>query len=257
MTAYIHGIDISRYQYDEGLTHKFDFKKAKAKGAKFCGIRATVGDYYTDATLERNVKGAQDAGLVPMPYTVPAYHDGSVKPRVIQPEIAVQRYLDAVGKYDIDPDANVLDLEIIRGTYAQTRAHWKQFAKALVKHTASLTWYTRKTIADPVMTLDAAFWRKWWNWHANYTAAAQPVIATFVDTWHCWQYSSTGFGKDYGAYSTNIDRNWMKPEMFAAITNQAIPQPVPEPTPIPVPEMPQILNEIIINGVKYTGEMKR
>jgi len=253
MTDYIHGIDISKWQYDKELTHKFDFTKAKAKGAQFCAIRATVGDYYTDATLERNVKGCQDAGLVPMTYSAPAYSDGEYRPRVIQPETAVQRYLDAVGPYDIDPDANVLDLEIIRGTYAQTRMHWKMVAKLLVEQTGGMTWYTRKNIADPIMTPDAAFWRKYWNWFANYTTAAQPVIADFVDTWHCWQYSSTGYGKEYGAYSPNIDRNWMKPEMFAAITGQAQPDPDPQPGP----EYPVLLTEIIINGIIYRGEMRR
>ena len=252
MTEYLHGIDISRWQYDEGLTHKFDFTKAKAMDAEFCGIRATVGDYYTDPTLERNVKGAQDAGLVPMPYAVPAYHDGSNKPRIIKPETAVQRYLDAVGPYDIDPDANVLDLEIVRGTYAQTRLHWKQFAKLLVGHTKSMTWYSRKSIADPIMTPDASFWRKWWNWHANYTTATQPVIADFVDTWHCWQYSSTGYGKAYGAWSPNIDRNWMKIEMFAAITNTVI---TPAPEPEPQPEEHNIT--ITIDNITYSGKVTR
>ena len=250
MTEYLHGIDISRWQYDEGLTHKFDFKKAVEMKAKFCGIRATVGDYYTDPTLERNVKGAQDAGLVPMSYAVPAYHDGSNKPRIIKPETAVQRYLDAVGPYGIDPDANVLDLEIVRGTYAQTRLHWKQFAKLLVGHTKSMTWYSRKSIADPIMTPDASFWRKWWNWHANYTTATQPVIADFVDTWHCWQYSSTGYGKAYGAWSPNIDRNWMKIEMFAAITNKVVP-----PQPEPEPQDNNIT--ITLDGVTYSGKVIR
>ena len=253
MTDYVFGFDISRWQYNEDLTYVFDWKKAKAKGIRFAGIRATVGDYYTDATLDRNVKGAQDHDIIPMPYTVPAYHDGSVNQRIIKPADAIDRYMNAIAKYDIEDAAHVLDLEIVRGGNTKTGACYKQTAVELLKHIPFFTWYTNANVGQNVMAGHAAFWNKYLAWIANYTDAAEPYLAPWMDGWECWQYTATAVGSDYGAWSESIDLDRMRPALFDVISKGTTPPPV-EP---PVPQPDTIQASITIDGKVYAGTLLR
>lgn len=247
----IFGIDTSRYQYDAELKKNFDWKKAKSEGVRFAGIRATVGDYYTDPTLDRSIKGAQDNEIVPVPYCVPAINDGALPRRSISPSDTIDRFLNAINKYDIDEDAHVLDLEIVRSSNYLTGRYYKAVAKEFLKHASTFIWYSNQNIAETVMAPDAAFWNKYHFWVASYTKAQVPAMPKWASNWSCWQYSSTGDGLGYGAASRYIDLNRMKPELFTAITTHKSPEPIVNL------EMPEKLVELSINGVLYTGEMVR
>lgn len=60
----IKGVDVSRWQGD------IDWAKLAADGVLWAGIRASVGNYYTDRTFEFNYDGAWDVGILPFPYHV-------------------------------------------------------------------------------------------------------------------------------------------------------------------------------------------
>jgi hypothetical protein len=160
--------------------------------------------------------------------------------------------LNAVAPYGIDDEGHVLDLEIVRGGAVKSGAQYKAEAVELLKHIKGLSWYTNANIGDTVMVGFASFWRKHFGIIANYTTAAQPVLPKWLDDWHCWQYTSTARGSDYGAWSKAIDLNRMKAEMWQAITNQTVP-PVP-----PVPPAPDTIQaSITIDNRLYTGTLTR
>jgi GH25 family lysozyme M1 (1,4-beta-N-acetylmuramidase) len=66
MPIYTLGTDVSRYN-DNGLPPYIDFKKMAAKGVIYTVIRLTSG-ITEDRDAEKNVKAAQDAGMIAMGY---------------------------------------------------------------------------------------------------------------------------------------------------------------------------------------------
>ena len=125
------GIDVSRWQ-NAPITNSagqiigykpLNYAKAKAAGVTFAGVRATVGDYYTDPCFEMNYQGFMEQEIDTNPYLVVAPADG--QGRKITAERHVAEYLEsaneliaAVPQIQIAPI--VLDCELDRGQTAAT-----------------------------------------------------------------------------------------------------------------------------------------
>ena len=91
------GVDVSRWQGD------IDWAKLAADGVLWAGVRASVGNYYTDRTFEFNYDGAWDVGILPFPY------------HVINPKNSVESQL-ARYKTSLDgrrPVMTVVDAELV------------------------------------------------------------------------------------------------------------------------------------------------
>jgi lysozyme len=242
MTETLLGVDVSHWQ---GV---MDWRKANNAGVKFAFIKATEGLNWYDPQFSANVSGAREYEI---PVGIYHYWRGLVAPELQFANI-IKSY-EAIEIGDTIPIA--IDVESHDGpTPTQTRDMLAKFVQLLIDETGKLpTNYTSKERWDRyVAQYDR--WEELPLWVANWDTS-EPILPRDWSSWYIWQYKKENNGYKYGAeQGKQIDLNYVKP---AYLEFYGIGQSQPEPTPIPAPEMPQILNEIIINGVKYTGEMKR
>ena len=238
MTDYLLGVDVSHWQ---GV---MDWRKAKDAGVQFAFIKATEGVDYVDYQLKNNVAGCQ---YVDMPFAI--YHFW----RPLTSPLLQYNNIIKAWEYANKPPI-VLDVEDTAGlTPKQNMETLVLLIQLLVDKTGKLpTIYTSNEKwkrVDPYPR-----WKELPLWVANYKVSV-PLLPRDWKSWYVWQYTSEGNGAWYGAKSKVIDLNIVKPAYleYYGIGQQ---QP-PAPPPVPQPTMPEILTEIIINGVKYTGEMRR
>jgi lysozyme len=197
------GIDISRYQTVS------DWNALAAK-IKFVAIRATVGDYYTDAVFPSHWAGAGNAGVLKTAYHVIAPADTLIT-RKISAEAQMNLFFSAMG--DIEPDLPiVLDCELARN---QT----KDYITAITARCIELVHsrygrmpiiYTRKTWFDyytnphplfPLCDLFAA------RYSTTLTGPWSDGYYKFRDwqDWEFWQWSASG---TLPGISSPVDMDW-------------------------------------------------
>ena len=239
MTELLLGVDVSHWQ------GKMDWRKTMQAGVQFAFIKATEGSTYTDLQFMANVNGCK---MQDIPYAI--YH-------FWRPLVSPENQFTNISKayHQAYKPPIVLDVEDTAGlTPKQNMQSLAMLVQLVIENTGKLP--TIYTSAEKWKRVDLyPRWKELPLWVANY-GVNEPALPRDWKYWFAWQYTSAGDGAKYGAPSKFIDLNYVKPA-YLEFYGIGQPQPVPEPTPIPVPEMPQILNEIIINGIIYRGEMRR
>lgn len=165
------GIDVSRYQ------GAVDWPEVKEAGYIFVAIRATVGDFMTDPQFYANWNGAKDAGML-----VTAYH---VVDPLRTPQSQVAHFMNTLN--DRVPDLPlVLDCELDRGLAKQKIQANIEAQVRLLPMTPLI--YTNQSFGNNHMLGNCGCEL----WVANYTAAPEPRLPKWWQTWRLWQHSCTG-----------------------------------------------------------------
>ncbi len=248
----VSGIDVSRWQGE------IDWPAVADRGYKFAGIRASVGDYYTDPTFEFNFDGAITNGIIPLPY------------HVIRPDIDVP---GNVGRFEQalngrEAPGYVLDAELHGGASREKvreRTYWMLEA---MKETMSGRWDP-----DPEILVYTAdwFWSPWigegktdelasgWPaeydlWVANYhwptvQAPVLPIGWRERALWSVWQHTDRG---QVPGIQAAVDLNFMKFELYQKLggdPDEGPPMPGPgEPIKITL-EVPEGMVEVKIKEI--------
>ena len=224
------GCDVSRWQGD------IDWPLLASQGVLWAGIRASVGDYYTDRTFEFNYDSATDAGILPFPYhVVNANHP-------VEAQLA--RY-----KLSLDgrkPVMTVVDAEVIGSVsniILRRRHVW--FVRDGMRDIGG-QWilYTNKNFAETHLKDGYQGWM--WGeqiplWVASYGAndgevpptPPYPRMPYQWDVWHAWQY--TDKGKLLGGSAADIDLDLMDDGFYS---NLRVRSGIPEPGDVGIPTPP-------------------
>jgi GH25 family lysozyme M1 (1,4-beta-N-acetylmuramidase) len=189
------GLDVSHHQGDN-----IDWQQVKADGISFAFIKATQSTTFLDDCLDRNIKGAKNAGI-----KVGVYHyakfitESSAK---AEAEFFVSKIKD----YDIDLPL-VLDLEdevhkhIPKLTLSRLALVWFQTVEKLTGKKTML--YTGSYFARD--QLDNTL-KDYPLWVAHYNTN-KPLDNSTWDKWSIWQYTSTG---KVDGIDGNVDMNYME-----------------------------------------------
>lgn len=179
--AYLHGIDVSRYQ------NKIDWA-AVARNVSFVSIKATEGADFTDPSFHVNWAGAHANGIVRT-----AYHFAhpSVS-AVAQADYFVDAVNSAGGYANSSTMQLMLDLEDADKESPSVVWAWVQAFSARVKVRTGrpLLMYTgfyfwRDSVGNPTDNLDAPLWI------AAYIPT--PLIPTaWAGVWTFWQHADNG-----------------------------------------------------------------
>ena len=204
---YADGADVSRYQ------HPCNYPLGYQRGLRFVVIRATVGDYYTDATLRDSWNGYKEAGCLVSAYlvTAPRATDGG---RVITADAHLDRFFNAVS--GLKPDLPwVVDAELARG---EEKKIITQLQKDVVIGLSNVQKrmpiiYTRSNWWDFYVYSDP-LWSTCDLWPARYNSSLtgpwSDGYCKFRDwkTWKFWQYTSHADGKYFGFNSLDGDLDY-------------------------------------------------
>jgi lysozyme len=192
----IKGIDVSRWQGE------INWQLVAAAGCKFAGIRATVGNYYTDPHFARNREGAEQFEIYPLFYHV-VCPGNSISSQV-------DRFMGVVGK--IGSARPVMDVELTKG---QTKIKITEVAKGCIEDVTQVC-------GKPAMPYsNAYFWNTYivddgWSmeyekWIANYRTTPPPALPRAWSTWKLWQWSNKGMwpgitgAVDLNYFNGNLD----------------------------------------------------
>lgn len=232
------GVDVSRWQGD------IDWPLLASQGVLWAGIRASVGDYYTDRTFEFNYDGAAEAGVLPFPYHV-------VNPNnEVDGQIA--RYLLSLDGRK--PVMTVVDAELkgsVTNTILRRRHSW--FIRDGMREVPG-QWilYTNKAFAETHLKAGYMGWE--WGaqiplWVASYgvndgnvpSTPPYPRMPYQWERWYAWQY--TDKGKLLGGSAADIDLDLMDDDFYTNLrVRSGIAEPgssVPVPPPIDEPTILQ------------------
>lgn len=222
----VSGIDVSRWQ------NAIDWSKIADAGYKYAGIRASVGNFYTDPRFEENFDGAIVNGIIPLPY------------HVIRPDFDVAsnlgRFKEALNGREAS--GYVLDVELHGGQDDQVvkhRTHWLLRGMQetwpddeIIVYTAD--WFWTPWIGVGKTDDIAASWpAEYALWTANYywptlREPRTPVGWRGLRLWEIWQHTNRG---RVSGISVNVDQNFMKLPLFAKLGGDG--EPPPE-QPIPI-----------------------
>ena len=239
MSETLLGVDVSHWQ---GV---MDWRKAKKAGVQFAFIKATEGLNWVDPQFKNNMDGCR---YVDIPFGIYHFWRG-----LVSPELQAANFMKAY-TYVGGGIPFAIDVEAHDGiTPKQTKISIAKLVQLLINETGKLpTIYTSKEKWDRyVEAYDR--WKELPLWVANWDNVS-PVLPRDWSSWYIWQYKVEDNGYKYGAeQGKQIDLDHVKDAYldFYGIDVEVEPAPQPQPT------MPDLLTEIIINGVKYTGEMKR
>jgi uncharacterized protein (TIGR03382 family) len=184
----VKGIDVSYYQ------GAIDWPTVKADGVVYAFIRTSDGTYH-DPKFDTYWAESRAAGV-----KHGAYHFF----RPAGDPIAQADYLLSKigGKLEADDLPPVLDVEAADGVPAATIAAnirlWSDHVEAAIGRKPIIYtgfYFWRDSVGNPDIHQDPL-------WHAQYTTASCPNIATAWPDWEFWQYSSTG---SVGGISGNVD----------------------------------------------------
>ena len=178
----IRGIDVSKYQHDNGKP--INWAAAKKSGVRFAFIKATGGSNRVDPWFEREWAAAGRAGIIRG-----AYHYADPSHSAVE---QAARVVSVVGSTREANDLGiVLDLESSGGLGPAALAKWA--------HTF-LTQVERRTGRVPILYTYPNFWHT--KMRDNRTFGAYPLwLARYGDRpaplpgwdrWTFWQHSSTG-----------------------------------------------------------------
>jgi GH25 family lysozyme M1 (1,4-beta-N-acetylmuramidase) len=184
------GIDVSRWQGE------INWSRVAEAGYRFVGIRATIGNYYTDPWFYVNWAEAMEAGLL-----VSAYH-------VVVPDrpadSQIERFFDVLAdrRSDFPP---VLDVEVRRGASPEDITTCFEACADLVQQADGRrpVIYTARWFWDRYV-LDSPEWTDFDLWVAHYGVESPRLPGGWAE-WRFWQYSDHGRVPGIG---TPTDLNW-------------------------------------------------
>ena len=228
----LQGIDVSHYQ------GKMNWEKAKAAGVQFAFIKATEGISYVDTQFKANVDGCIETGI---PYAIYHFWRPLVSPLL--------QYGNIAKAYEYAKCPIVIDVEDTAGlTTKQNMEMLVMLIQLLIDKTGKLP--TIYTSAEKWKRIDPyPRWKELPLWVANY-GVTSPALPRDWNDWMVWQYSSTGSGAKYGAESTNIDLDYVKPAYLEYYGIGTQPEPEPEPEPV------EHDITITLDGVTYSGKVR-
>lgn len=220
-----HGCDVSRYQ------HPCDYKKGADQGLQFVFVRASVGDYYSDASLRDSINGYRDQGCLVSAYLVTAPKDPSYTRR-ISAQAHLDRFFNTIGDLKFDFPA-VIDAELDRGENIPTITQLQRdVVIGLYNHYNEYPIiYTRQTWWDTYVAHDT-LWHHCDLFPARYaswlTSPWSDGHCKFRDwnEWKFWQYTSHADGPYWGFNSLNGDLDWFNGDTAAMYCYAGLPQPL-------------------------------
>jgi len=244
------GIDLSRWQgWPDDPVYPSDppnWPLLASQGVLFAGIRATVGDYYTDPMFGWNYDNAVQVGIIPIPYWVLQTN--------LESDAQAERYLNTLDGRKTWVD--VADVEVLNSGSLTSRGRALHYGMdSIESETHAMQWiYTRKYFWDANMP--SGFLEDFNDrplWVASYgrndgLVPASPPYPMLPDDWDaqvCWQYTEKC--KDQlllsAVASLQLDLNLMTDAMYNALLVRSgitppvvtLPDPVPTPEPDPAP----------------------
>jgi lysozyme len=206
----IHGIDVSRHQ---GEVNWFE---AAAAGIRFAGIRASVGDYYSDPNFDKNWTESFEAQVYGL-----AYHAMAPERPVTG---QVKRFIAKTGA-NLGLARAVLDIELVR---EQTNKRIIECTRGCLKEIADRTGKKPLIYSNPyfVDTFLLGLEKKYPEfledhefWVANYRLGLKPLLPKAVKAWRIWQYTKKG---RVSGIKGDVDRNYFNGDEaeFMAWTGQ-------------------------------------
>ena len=180
---FIHGVDLSHWNWSEGRMP--DFKLIKANGFSFVILKVTESDWFTDERFEAGWMAALDAGLIVMPYHFNRTNKGG----------AVQAHwmVDHLGDYLKAVDGRTIlwnDIETNDGgtiTSHQNRA--KAFNQTIVEIGFETGNYSSYELWKRIMGTAPLSWvNDYHQWIAHWTPNASPLMPIGWTRKEFWQY---------------------------------------------------------------------
>jgi GH25 family lysozyme M1 (1,4-beta-N-acetylmuramidase) len=189
----VKGIDVSKWQ------GTIDWDEVAADGVEYAIIRVSDGLGYIDEQFERNWSEAARVGLVRGTYQ---FFRSDEDPTA-QAELLLER-MGPLAPGDFPPTIDLESTDGIGNAERIRRVH---------------TWMDR-VMADVGARPFIYSGKYWWQdnmattefnehprWHAQYTSADCPNLATQWPDWQFWQHSSTGRVQGIGGGNSNVDMN--------------------------------------------------
>lgn len=205
-TAFLHGIDVSRYQ------REVDWKHVKDSNINFAFIKATEGDFLKDPYFDRNWEQSSQQGI-----KRGAYH--YFLPWVpVEKQIAHFKSVVTLRAGDLAP---VLDVETFAPdvTDAQMRSDVKQWLSAIEAHYGvKPIIYTYQRFYDRKLRGHFPGYHFWIARYQNVEPSTHPT-----DKMAFWQYSEKGIVKGIEA---PVDVNWFYGSL-EDLSAYCVPTPVP------------------------------
>lgn len=256
------GVDVSRYQTDPDYGNTVNYLQCFADGVKFCAIRCTVGDYYSDPFFAEFWDGFHDAGILRTAYIVvaPAWSkEYNYKPvsALAHWEKFLNTFEDRIPDYPI-----VLDCELVRN---QTAAYiselindliWlinEKFGRMPIIYTRG-AWWNTNTISKTSFGL-CDLWIARYNEAIDHPWADNPVYKPRDwDEWLFWQKVEEG--TIAGIPDSHVSFDYFNGTLEDLLVYaDSVPEPDPDPDPDPeiiarLDELDERLTEV--EAVVYT-----
>jgi lysozyme len=188
----VKGVDVSKY---EG---SIDWPSVKAAGVAYTFVRVSDGLNFPDDTFDANWAGSRAAGVLHGAYQFfePAQ----------DPIRQADMLLSKMGTFEADDLPPVIDVEVTGGL------------GPTALHAAVQSWIDHVAAAigrPPIIYVGAYFWDDQVGgandtssplWHAQYTSASCPTIATPWTTWAFWQYTDSGTVSGIPVNTVDVNR---------------------------------------------------
>jgi lysozyme len=221
-----------------------NFAIAYANGARFDIAKSSEGLTFQDDTFVANFNGAKAQYQVNGGYHY--YHPG------FDANKQLDNLVKGLDRVELEKRSLIaVDVEENNGLAKSiTASRLKKFTKRLramypvnpiAIYTSPYFW---SIIGD-----DDPYWLNFALWEANTGVKVPTPIPPWNDNWAIWQFSHTGYGPAWGASSKEIDVNIMAQWCWDVLVQ---PETPPEP---PEPPILERIEELIINGIKYTGKL--
>jgi GH25 family lysozyme M1 (1,4-beta-N-acetylmuramidase) len=176
----VKGIDVSKYE------PTINWSDVAADGVKYAFVRVSDGTMFPDAYFDSHWAGSRAAGIKHGAYQ---FFRSNEDP-ITQADMLLAKINSTIAADDLPP---VIDVESNDG---QPPATVVANVQMWIDHVAAAVG------RDPIVYTSRTFWRDsvgdavdfagYPLWHAQYTSANCPNIATPWPTWHFWQYTESG-----------------------------------------------------------------
>lgn len=219
----VSGPDVSRWQ------GAIDWSKVADAGYKYAGIRASVGNHYTDPRFEENFDGALMQGIIPIPYHV-IRPDHDVKSNLKRLKDSLNGREATGYVLDVELHGNQDSDVVTHRTYWTLRGMQDAYPDAeIIVYTAD--WFWTPWIGEGKTDDIAAGWpAEYALWVAGYwwptlQAPRIPVGWRGLKLWEIWQHTNRG---RIEGIEGNVDQNFMKPALFARLGGDGEPPTEPK-----------------------------
>ena len=180
---FIHGVDLSHWNWSEGRMP--DFKLIKANGFSFVILKVTESDWFIDERFEAGWMAALDAGLIVMPY----HFNRTNKGGAVQAHWMVDHlsdYLKAIdGRTILWNDIETND----GGTITSHQNRAKAFNQTIVEIGFETGNYSSYELWKQIMGTTKLSWvNDYHQWVAHWTPNASPLMPIGWTRKEFWQY---------------------------------------------------------------------